>query len=85
MDNNISCEFLEDTFSKYGKVIDIVMPKKKSYSFIIYECENSTKQAIENLQSEIITSNQTPILFYLFPVDRGKVYYNKNVIKFYFI
>ncbi len=72
LDNNISCEFLEETFSKYGKVIDIVMPKKRSYAFIIYENESSTNQAIENLQSKIITCNQTPILFYLFQVDRGK-------------
>lgn len=48
------------------------MPKKKSYAFIIYENENSTNQAICDLQSQIITCNQTPILFYLFPVDRGK-------------
>lgn len=51
------------------------MPLKKSYAFVIYEHAESTKLAIENLQSQVITVNQTPICFYLFPVDKGILYY----------
>ena len=71
LDNNISYAYLEETFQQYGKIIDIIMPKKKPYSFIIYENKESTRNAIQCLQNQIITTNQTPIFFYLFPVDKG--------------
>jgi alkylated DNA repair protein alkB homolog 8 len=69
--NNVTYEFLNETFNQFGNVVDIIMQKKKSYAFIIYEDKNSTKLAIENLQSKIINTNsQTPICFYLFAVDK---------------
>ena len=46
------------------------MPKNKSYSFAIYQNPDSTTRAIETLQAQVITTNQTPICFYLFPVDK---------------
>lgn len=75
MENNVSQTFIEETFSKYGKLVDVVMPMKKSYAFVIYEDTASTKLAIQNLQSQIITENQTPIVYYLFPVDRRNTIY----------
>lgn len=72
LDNNISADFIEKKFNPFGKIVDIVMQKKKPYSFIIYEEPISTEQAINQLQSQIITTNnQTSICFYLFPVDKG--------------
>ena len=47
------------------------MQKKKSYAFIIYEEKSSARLATESLQAKMITCNQTPICFYIFPVDRG--------------
>ena len=70
--NNVSYEFLEETFSCFGKIVDIVMQKKKSYAFVIYEEKNSAQLAANTLQSKVITCNQTPICFYIFPVDKGK-------------
>jgi hypothetical protein len=29
--------FLNETFNQFGKLVDIIMQKKKSYAFIIYE------------------------------------------------
>lgn len=47
------------------------MESKKSYSFIIFEQTESTAKAIEDLQEkEIECKSQTPIHFYLFPVDK---------------
>ncbi len=71
MENNISGDYLESVFSKFGTVIDIVMPKRKSHAFIVFDSESSADKAISELQFQEITSNQTPILYYLFPVDRG--------------
>lgn len=72
LDNNISADFIEKKFSPYGKIVDIVMPKKKSYSFVIFDEPRSTDQAIKHLQSQMITTNnQTSLCFYLFPVDKG--------------
>jgi len=71
LNNNISYEFLYETFSHYGKILDIVMQKKKPYSFVIFESESSVRDAIEQLQATQITTNQTPIMFYLLPVDIG--------------
>lgn len=72
LDNNISADFIENKFSLFGKIVDIVMQKKRSYSFIIYEEPSSTEKAINQLQSQLITtSNQTSVCFYLFPVDKG--------------
>ena len=73
MNNNISYEFLEETFSKYGPITDIIMQKKKSYSFVIYEDETAASLATSSLHNSEITQNQTPIFFYIFPVDRGWV------------
>lgn len=70
LNNNISYEFLEETFTQFGKITDIIMQKKKSYSFVIYENQSSARQAINKLQATEITKNQTPILFYIFPVDK---------------
>ena len=64
---------MEATFEKFGKLVDVLMPKKKSYAFVIYEDKQSTIRAIENLQAQVITENQTPICFYMFPVDKGKL------------
>lgn len=47
------------------------MQKKKSYSFIIYKQKSAAALAVKSLQATEITKNQTPILFYMFPVDRG--------------
>ncbi len=49
------------------------MQKKKSYSFIVYENENSTQTAIECLQGKTIetSDSQTPMCYYLFSVDKG--------------
>jgi RNA recognition motif-containing protein len=71
LDNNISSEFVHEVFRKHGQIIDIVMQKKKPYSFIIYENPESSIKAIESLQGQVITTNQTPICFYLFTVDKG--------------
>ena len=72
LDNNISYDFLEEKFSPYGKIVDIVMQIKKSYSFIIYEDPISAQKAIDALQSKVITTtNQNSICYYLFPVDKG--------------
>ena len=51
------------------------MQKKKPYSFIIYENEYSVKNAIDSLQGKIIEINdsQTPMCYYLLPVDGGKI------------
>lgn len=70
LNNNISYEFLEETFSKYGPITDIIMQKKKSYSFVIYEDETAASLATSSLHNSEITQNQTPIFFYIFPVDR---------------
>ncbi|CAF0720566.1 unnamed protein product [Brachionus calyciflorus] len=71
LDNNISADYLEEKFSPFGKIVDTVMQKKKSYSFIIFEDPKSAQKAIDSLQSQIITTNnQTVICFYLFPVDK---------------
>lgn len=81
LDNNISQDYLEETFGRFGKVVDVVMPKKKSYSFVLFEDKQSTSLAIEKLQGQVITTNQTPICFYLFPVDRGfKKFINSSKI-----
>ena len=63
---------MEATFEKFGKLVDVLMPKKKSYAFVIYEEKESSLKAIEKLQAQVITENQTPICFYMFPVDRGR-------------
>ena len=47
------------------------MEKKKSYAFIIYEDKKSAKLSIQHLQATEIIKNQTPVLFYLFSVDKG--------------
>lgn len=47
------------------------MQPKRSYSFVIFEDKNSTNIAIQDLQSKTITCNQSPICFYLFPVNKG--------------
>lgn len=70
LENNVSYEFLNETFSEFGKVIDIIMQKRKSYAFIIYENKESPRLAIESLQSKVIACNQTPICFYIFPVNK---------------
>lgn len=81
LNNNISCSLLESTFEQYGKIIDIVMPKAKSYSFVIYQDSESTSRAVQELQSQVITTNQTPICFYLFPVDKGNfIQPNPNLV-----
>lgn len=78
LDNNISYDYLEETFGAFGQVIDIIMPAKKSYAFVIFEEPLATEKAIASLQSKVITSNQTPICFYLFPVDRGSLLTDTN-------
>ncbi|RNA26571.1 SDA1 -like protein [Brachionus plicatilis] len=71
LDNNISADFIEEKFRTFGKIIDIIMQKKKPYSFIIFEEPQSTQKAINQLQSQVITTNnQTTLCFYLFPVDK---------------
>lgn len=70
--NNVSYEFLEEKFGSFGRIVDIVMQKKKSYAFVIYEDKNSASLAMNTLQTKVITCNQTPICFYIFPVDKGK-------------
>ena len=64
---------LEDEFSKYGQLIEIVVPKKRAYVFVIYEDENSALKAVENLQAKSITIGQTIACFYLFPVNTGYI------------
>ena len=59
------------------------MPKKKSYAFVIYDNVESTKLAIQSLQSQVITVNQTPIWFYLFPVDKGILYIEVLVVNIF--
>lgn len=71
LSNNISHDFLQETFSQFGKITDIVMQRKKPYSFVIYEEKQSAMLAVEKLQATEITKNQTPIFFYIFPVDKG--------------
>lgn len=65
-----------EKFSKYGTIIDIIMQKKKSYSFVVYEDIKSTDVAINELQGKLIETNetQTPIVYYMFKVDKGEIY-----------
>ena len=71
MDNNVSREFLETTFGKFGPLVEIVMEPKKSYCFLVYENKESIEKAINELQGrEINWPSQTPICYYLMPVDR---------------
>ena len=71
LENNVTAAFIEETFSKFGRIIDVITPKKKPYSFLIYESVDSVKQAIEHLQGRSIAINQTLPYFVLFPVDKG--------------
>ncbi len=74
-----NCEFETSSFSqkfeallsKYGKIIDIVIPPKRPYVFVIYEEEISSELAIKDLQSKKVTIDQKPFVFYLFPVNTG--------------
>ena len=83
--NNIGQEMLEDTFVKFGQIVDVVMGAKKPYSFVIFEEPQSTLKAINELQGKVITCNQTPICFYLFAVDRGKVISHLLILKGFFL
>jgi hypothetical protein len=47
------------------------MQRKKPYSFVIYEDKLAAMLATEKLQATEITRNQTPIFFYIFPVNKG--------------
>ena len=71
VETNSHFQQFETLFSKYGKIIDILMPQKRPYIFIIYEDENSTQLAINDLQMKKITIEQKPFFFYLFPVNTG--------------
>lgn len=75
LENNISSSFLYETFGQFGHVIDVIMPKKRSYAFVIYAEGEASSRAIQKLQGQVITRNQTPICFYMFNVDRGKIIY----------
>ena len=76
-----NCEFetssfyqqFEALFCKYGKIIDILMPKKRPYIFVIYEEEISSELAIQDLQSKKVTIDQKPFVFYLFSVNTGQL------------
>ena len=71
LENNISYDFLKELFGKYGKIVEIIMQKKRSYAFIIYEDKESANSSVRQLQATEITKNQTPIFFYLISVDKG--------------
>ena len=55
----------------YGNLIDIVIPKKKSFMFVVYENEVSTRTAINNLHDKSTKIDQDSFIFYLFPVNSG--------------
>ena len=71
MENHVSYEQLESTFNQYGQLVDVVMPARRSYAYVIYQDPLSSLDAISHLQAQVVTVNQTPVCFYLFPVDRG--------------